>query len=274
MGERLKAGLILVLTGISVLVITACLTLAVKQARILISLYAASAAPSSATGVSNLLRPSTLFGNDALILVSVAAILFLIVFRRPRRLLPLSIISVLIFVGLNLYSGRHVLPQLLIWPSPVSLSEQYAQALAADDLEAALRLADGSDSCQRRVREAFQDHRARLTQRLGDERHVPDIRDTNVMSFATFYDKPVPQRTAIMQPVPQHLATIMAETENGRTIWLNLKMSYRPLLGTRYICGAGIDSSVKRIWQDQGSFALPKPGKLWPLVEVHPAQSG
>jgi hypothetical protein len=220
------------------------------------------------------LRPGTLFGNDALILVSVAAILFLIVFRRPRRTLPLSIVAVLIFVGLNLYSGRHVLPQLLIWPSPASLSEQYAQALAADDLEAALRLADGSDDCKSRVKKAFQDHRARLTQTLGDESIEPGIRDANVKSFATFYEKPVPQRSAIMQPVPQHLATVMAETENGRTVWLNLKMSYRPFLGSRYICGAGIDSSVKRIWQEQGSFVLPMPGKLWPVVEMHPARSG
>jgi hypothetical protein len=255
-------------------VIAAFLTLAVHQARILISLYSASAAPSSATGASNLLRPSTLFGNDALIMVSVAAISFLIVFRRPCRILPLSIVAVLIFVGLNLYSGHHVLPQLLIWPSPVLLSEQYAQALAADDLEAALRLTDGSDECKIRAKKAFQDHRARLTQRLGDERNVLGIGNTDVKSFATFYDKPVPQRSAIVQPVPQHLATIMAETENGGIVWLNLKMSYRPFLGTRYICGAGIDSSVKRIWQDQGSFALPMPGRLWPAVEVHPAQSG
>jgi hypothetical protein len=274
MGERFKTGLTLVLTGIWVLLLSAFLTLSVGQARILVSLYAASASPSSATGTSSLLRPSAFFGNDALILFSIAAILSLILFRRPRRLLPVSIVSVLIFVGLNLYSGRHVLPQLLIWPSPVSLSEQYAQALAADDLEAALQLADGSDDCKTRAEKAFQDHRARLTQRLGDEKHVPGIRDTNLKSFATFYDKPVPQRSAIMQPVPKHLATIMAETESGTIIWLNLKMSYGSFLGTRYICGQGIDSSVRRIWQYQSSFALPMPGKLWPRVEVRPAQSG
>ena len=203
---------------------------------------ACSAAPSSATGASNLLRPSTLFGNDALILVSVAAILFLIVFRRPRGLLPLSIIAVLIFVGLNLYSGRHVLPQLLIWPSPVSLSEQYVQALAADDLEAALRLTGGSDACKTRMKQAFQDHQARLTQRLGDGRRELGIQETSVKSLVTFYDKPVPQGFVLMQPVPKHLATIMAETENGGASWLSLKMSYKPFLGTRYICGKDIDS--------------------------------
>ena len=147
MSRKYKAGLIVVLTGICVLIISAFLTLAVDQARILVSLYAASAALPSAGGAGNLLRPDTLFGNDALILFSVAAVLFLLVFRRPRRFLPVLIVASLVFVGLNLYSGRHVLPQLLIQPSRVVLSERYVQALAANDLDAALRLTDGSDAC-------------------------------------------------------------------------------------------------------------------------------
>jgi hypothetical protein len=43
-----------------------------------------------------------------------------------------------------------------------------------------------------------------------------------------------------MQPVPRQLATITAKTEKGSTIWLNLKMTYSPFLGTRYICGAEV----------------------------------
>jgi hypothetical protein len=207
-----------------------------------VGLYSVSAEPSSGAGVSRLQRLSISVGSDILMLAIVAAVLFVLIFRHPRRLLPLSIIAGLVFLGLNLHSGRHVLPQLLIWPSPVSLSEQYAQALAADDLEAALRLTDGSDACKTRMKQAFQDHQARLTQRLGDERRELGIQETSVKSLVTFYDKPVPQGFVLMQPVPKHLATIMAETENGGVSWLSLKMSYKPLLGTRYICGKDIDS--------------------------------
>ncbi len=247
MSQKYKTVLILVLTGLSILVISIFLTLAINQARSLISLYTASAAPSSAIGASNLMRPSTRFGNDALILVSVAAVLFLLVVRRPGRLLPVSIIAALVFIALNLYSGRHVLPQLLVWPTPVSLSEQYMQALGSNDLAAALRLTDRSDGCETIMGQVFQDHRALLKQKVGADRPEAGIRDTSVKRIATFYDKPVPQGFVIMQPVPKQLATIMAETGNGGTIWLNLKLSYTPFLGTRYICGEDIDSSMEGI---------------------------
>jgi hypothetical protein len=62
------------------------------------------------------------------------------------------------------------------------------------------------------------------------------------MSIRTFYDKPVPQGFVIMQPVPKNQTTIMAETEDDGVVWLSLKMSYKPFLGTRYICGQYIDS--------------------------------
>ena len=114
--------------------------------------------------------------------------------------------------------------------------------MAADDLEAALRLTDRSDVCETIMAQVLQDHQARLTRSLGEKRQQSDIQDTSVKSIRTFYDKPVPQGFVIMQPVPKYLATVMVETENGGTIWLSLKMSYQPILGTRYICGKDIDS--------------------------------
>jgi hypothetical protein len=224
-----KTGLIYVLIGVYLLVVAGFLSLAIHQAIRLVGLYRVSAAPSSATGVSRLQRLSMGVGDDVLILLVIAAVLFILIFRHPRRLLSLSIVAGLVFLGLNLYSGRHALPQLLIWPSPVSLSEQYVEALAADDMEAALRLTDGSEACKTEMKQAFQERE------LG-------IQETSVKSLVTFYDKPVPQGFVLMQPVPKHLATIMAETENGGASWLSLKMSYKPFLGTRYICGKDIDS--------------------------------
>jgi hypothetical protein len=230
-----------VLIGGYLLVVAGFLSLAIHQAIRLVSLYRVSADPSSRVGVSRLQRLSVGVGDDVLILAFVAAVLFILVFRHPRRLLPISIIAALVFFGLTLYSGRHVLPQLLIQPSPVSLSEQYVEALTAEDLEAALRLTDGSDVCETIMVQVFQDHQARLTQSLGAKRRQSDIQGTNVMSIRTFYDKPVPQGFVLMQPVPTNLATLMVETKNGGVIWLSLKMSYQPFLGGRYICGKGID---------------------------------
>jgi hypothetical protein len=237
-----KTGLIYVLIGVWLLVVSGLLSLAINQAVRLVGLYRVSTAPSSATGVSRLQRLSIGVVDDVLVLLIIAAVLFILVFRHPRRLLPLSIVAGLIFVGLNLYSGRHVLPQLLIWPSPVSLSEQYVEALAGEDLEAALRLTDRSDMCETNMVQAFRDHQGRLEQILGDERRQSDIQDTGVVSIRTFYDKPVPQGLVIMQPVPKNQTTIIAETEDDGVVWLSLKMSYKPFLGTRYICGQYIDS--------------------------------
>ena len=237
MGHKFKTILRFISTGLWLLVMSVLLTLAIDQARRLISLYTASAASVSTIGASNLMRPSTRFSNDILILISVAAVLFMLVFRQPHRLRPVSIFATLVFVALNLYSGRHLLPQLLIWPSPPALAEQYMQALAANDVEAALRLTDRSEACRTVTAEIFQQHRAQLAQNLGENRPAANLRDISVKCLATFYDRPLPQGHVIMQPVPQQLLTLTAKTEAGSSIWLNLKLSYSPLLGPRYLCG-------------------------------------
>ena len=243
MNRSYKTRLIYVLTGIYVLVVAVFLTLAIDQAINLFSLYRISASPSSATGLRNLWRLSLSLTNDTLITAIVAVVLFGLVSRRPRRLLPVSIIATLIFITFNLYSGRHILPQVLIWPMPHSLSEQYIQVLAANDLEAALSLTDQSNECNTIMTQVFEDHQA-LLQQLGDDGLELALRDTSVKKITTFYGKPIPQGFVIMQPVPEQLATIAVRWENGETTWLNLKMSYEPVLGTRYICGQDIDSSV------------------------------
>jgi len=242
MSRSYRAGLILALSGIFILVVSALLTLAIDQARSLVSLYTVSVSPPRATGVRNLWRLNTSLGSDVLILAIVAALLFILVFRHPRRLGPVSIVAGLAFIALNLFSGRHILPQLLVWPTPISISEQYVQALAASDLETALRLTDGSEECNTIMAQAFQEDQARLKQRIGDNLKEANIRDIFIPSIMTFYDKPLPQGVVIMQPVPKQLTTVTAKTENGETIWLSLKMSYSPYLGTRYICGGDIDS--------------------------------
>ncbi len=237
--KNYKTGLILILTGIYLLVVSAFLTLAISQTILLTRFYRVSASPAPATEVYNLSRIS--FSNEVLILLIIAVILFLLVRRRPRRLLPVSIIAALVFITLNLYSGRHVLPQLLIWPTPISLSEQYIQALGSNDLEAALRLTDQSDTGETIMAQVFQKHQAQLSQKLGNDRSETSFQNISGQRFRTFYEQPVPQRFVMMQPVPNHLVTIGAKMENGKTIWLNLKMRYTPFLGTRYICGQDMD---------------------------------
>jgi hypothetical protein len=211
------------------------LTLAIDQAVSLTRLYGVSASPGPVTDFSNLRRLSV--SHELLILAILAVIFFVLVFRHPRRLLPLSIIAALLFVALNLYSGRHLLPQLLIWPTPGWLAEEYTRALVADDLEAASRLTDGSEACEAITEQVFQTHRAKLQQRTGDDQPATGFKNISLKRITTFYEKPVPQRFLVMQPVPSQHVSTLTEMENGKSIWLSLKMRYTPFFGTRYICG-------------------------------------
>ncbi len=230
-------GDIYVLTGVCLLVISAFLTLAVDQTVWLIRFYRVSASPTA--NVNNLSRLS--LGNQVLIWAIITVVLLVLVFRYRRRLLPVSIVATLLFVALNLYSGRHLLPQLLIWPTPAALAEQYVQDLGSNDLEAALRLTNQSEACETIMARVFQKHQAQLSQKLGNDRSETSFQNISGKRITTFYEQPVPQRFVMMQPVPNHLVTIVAKMENGKTIWLNLKMRYTPFLGTRYICGQDMD---------------------------------
>ena len=236
--RNVKTGFTLVLISLYLLAISTLLTLAIDQAILLTNLYRVSASPGPATdfGGSN---PG--LNSDLLILAVVAAILLFLVRWRLRRLVPVSIVAVLLIVVLNLYSGRHLLPQLFIEPTPASLTAQYSQALAANDLEAAMRLTDRSEACETIMRHVFREDRAKLQQRLTDDRPEVSIQDISIKSVTTFYEKPVPQRVVLMQPAPSQLVTTKVEMENGQPVWLNLKMRYRPFWGARYICGQEID---------------------------------
>jgi len=89
--------------------------------------------------------------------------------------------------------------------------------------------------------QVFQTHQAQLTQKVGNDRAEMGIRSVSVKNTTTFYNKPVPQDFIIMQPVPSRLVTVMVEMENGKTMWLNLKMGYAPFWGMRHLCGQDID---------------------------------
>ena len=224
-------------TGLCLPVISAFLTLAVEQAVWLTGFYRLSASPGA--NVDNLSRLG--FGYQGMIWAIITVILFVLTFRYQRGLLAVSIAAALLFAALNLYSGRHLLPQLLIWPAPPALAEQYVRALGANDLETTLRLTGQSDTCLTIVTRVFQKHLAQLSQKVGNDRPETGFQNISVKSIKTFYDRPVPPRFLLMQPAPDQQVAIMAQMENGQTIWLNLKMRYAPFWGTRYICGQGID---------------------------------
>jgi hypothetical protein len=259
MARSLKTGLVYVLIGLFLLLVALCLTLAIDQAIRLISLYQVS----SHAGGPDLLRLRQGLGNDVLPWVVVAAVLFLVVFTRPGRLLPVSVVAALVFLVLNLFSGRHVLPEAWVPPSAVSLSERYVQALAANDEDAALRLTDGSDECVMLTTQVFRDDQALLRRRLGDDWPESGIGDISVIRFTTFYDQPLPRGLVIPQPVPQQLASIMAETGGGDTFWVSLKMSYTPFLGTRYICGEEPASSS--VWSAEPRSQVSAAGTPGPV---------
>ena len=78
----------------------------------------------------------------------------------------------------------------------------------------------------------FLDQRAQLAERLGDGWSESGFRHSTAKRITFFYD----------DHMPQQLVHIQVETEAGRTDWLTLRMQHKPLMGARYICGAGIDS--------------------------------
>jgi hypothetical protein len=213
--QKLKNGIKYVLMGGFLLVVSALLLLAVSQVG---HFYYPMQTP--------LLERLGLPGI-ALALLALAALLFAVVFRYPRRLLAVSLLGILAFVVLNLVSGRHVLPEMLIWPSPRTLSGRYVQALAAGDLEAVLQLTHPSHECHQIMAEQFLEQRAQLAERLGDGWSESDFRHSIAKRITFSYDDPVPQQLVHIQV---------------RTVWLTLRMRYKPLMGARYICGTGIDS--------------------------------
>jgi hypothetical protein len=241
MSGKFKAGLQYTLIGVWLLFLSALLMLAIDQALTLGRLYAASISPGPASDLGALAGPRIGFGAYALAAAIVGSVLFVVVRRQPRRLLLASALMLLAFVTLNLYSGRHLLPQVLVWPWPSALLEEYTQALAADDLETALRLTDGSEDCTQATMQAYTHHQSLLQQRLGSGWQNAGVRSTPSREVTTYYEKPVP-RSGILQPVPTQLFRLLVRKERGQLAWLvGLKLRYKPFLGARYICGQGVD---------------------------------
>ena len=243
MKRRLKMGLVYILIGGWLLFLSAFLMLAIDQALTLGYLYAASTSPGPASDPSALEGPRISFWAYALAASIVALVLLVVVRRQPRRLLLASALVLLAFVTLNLFSGRHLLPQVLVWPWPwpSGLLEEYTQALAAGDLEAALSLTDGSDDCTQAVTEVFSEHQSQLQQGLGVGWQEAGLQSNPHRSIMIYYEKPVPTE-GILQPVPTQLVRLLVRTERGKLAWLvGLKVRYKPLLGGRYICGQGVD---------------------------------
>mgnify|MGYP001816750832 FL=1 len=241
MAGKLGKGVVFFLMALYLLVLSAILVLAIHQAMGLVGLHNASAALPLARTLSSQWWAGIGAGGYALGMVSIAAVLFILVIRHPRRLLVVSLVMVLVVVGLSLYSARHVLPQVLIRPNPRTLSERYVQALAADDLEAALRLTDGSGGCNGIMSQVFREDQARLLQRLGAGWQDRGLSEVSVRSISTFFEPWPPEEVAVFQPVPRQLARIMIRSQNGKTAWLSLRMSHGPFLGRRYVCGQGLD---------------------------------
>ena len=241
MAAKLKIGCVYLLIGVWLLFLSAFLMLAIDQALTLGYLYAASTSPGPASDPSALEEPRIGFWAYALAAAIVALVLLVVVRRQPRRLLLASALVLLAFAALNLYSGRHLLPQVLVWPWPSALLEEYTQALAAGDLEAALSLTDGSDDCTQAVTEVFPEHQSQLQQGLGVGWQEAGLQSSPHRSIMIYYEKLVPTG-GILQPVPTQLVRLLVRTERGKLAWLvGLKVRYKPLLGGRYICGQGVD---------------------------------
>ena len=131
------------LMGGYLLALSAILVLALHQAMGLVGLHNAYVALPLAGSISHQRWAAISAAGYAKGKDGIAGILLMLVLSYPRRLLFVSLVFVLGVVCVRLYSAQHVVRQVLIRPSPGSLSDRYLLALAADDLVAALRLTDG-----------------------------------------------------------------------------------------------------------------------------------
>ena len=135
----------------------------------------------------------------------------------------------------TMVSGRHLLPDLFIWPSPTTLATRFVRAAAAGDLETAVSLTNGSDTCRANVRRAFADLDASLQQAAGGERS-PAIQSVTVAREMTTYEAPIPADKVLPPPIPTQQAVIRVTMPSSRSIWLTMDMQYRPIWGRRFLC--------------------------------------
>jgi hypothetical protein len=229
------------LLAIYLLVISALLMLAASHAYHLVRLYHGLSPQGAITDLNRLAGSQVRFLGVVLAPVLLATVLFLVTWRRPRRLLVASLLVLLAFAALNLYSGRHLLPHPLIPPRPSTLLADYAQALAAGDIEAALRLTDGSPECTGATLRAFSEHQTQLELRLGAGWEDKSIRSSPHWSITTYYEEAA-RWNGLLQPVPSQLFRLLVRTERGELAWLvGLRLRHKPFLGARYLCGQGKD---------------------------------
>jgi hypothetical protein len=242
MTAKIKTVLTAILLAIWLLFLSVLLMLAVEQALRLGSLYSASMASGPASDPTAIAGPRIPFWAYALAAILLSALALAIVWRRPRRLLLTSLLLIVAFGALNLYSGRHLLLQAIVWPMPSPLLEEYAEALAANDLGAALDLTDGSEACNQAVTSVFAAHQAKIQQGLGQDWREKGVWTSPVRRVTTYYEKPVPSG-GLLHPVPTQMARLLVRTaERSGVAWLvGLKLRYKPLVGRRYICGEGMD---------------------------------
>ena len=108
MGQKFKTALTAILLGIYLLAISVLLLLAASQADHLLRLYRGLASPGAVTDLGRLAGSEIRFWGVVLAPVLLATLQFIVTWRRPRRLLIASLLVLLAFAALNLYSGRHL----------------------------------------------------------------------------------------------------------------------------------------------------------------------
>lgn len=167
-----------------------------------------------------------LFTGVALLLISFA--------KKSRGWFILSIVIVLgLAVVIDMVFVGHILPASFIQPGIYDISQQYIDAVVANDIDNAIALTNGSSSCQEQMRATFN-----LVEKEIEERHGAGWRDQNLD------DVIVSSVHVILEPERNELISIMVfkagENFNSTPyIITSLRANY-PLVGKRYTCGSGL----------------------------------
>jgi len=171
---------------------------------------------------------------EILIWMGATVVLFFLVHNQPQRILPLSLIAVVLFLAFNLFGARHILPLDLIPPRPAVLAEGYVEALLAGDPQKALQLSGPAEACQRATLAMYDAERLLIDEAPGAESQDYSLK---LGSVQTFNGRSAPDALGISRVLPQQRLEVQVRRGAAEPLIFNLEFLHTPGIGLRTICG-------------------------------------
>ena len=136
---------------------------------------------------------------------------------RTARYLLVIVVVLAAVVARDVIFVRHVLPRMLIQPSPDAIANTFVEAITSGDLDLALSLTDGTPGCVANMTRTFEWYSPKYTGVRADE--------LDMKRYFWLVDDPANETIAF---------TFFSDLDD----WpVTFRTTYRPF-GKRYTCGA------------------------------------